>query len=71
MDAKGNCSYCGGTGKVTCQVCKGTGSREMPIFSFISVYGKPFYRTVRCESCDGIGIKWCKFCNGTGRKRTK
>ncbi len=52
------CSFCGGTGKETCQRCKGTGE----------VNGRVNYnKSYTCSECGGSGKVNCSWCNGTGQ----
>ncbi len=51
------CSYCQGTGTITCKRCGGSGEVRG---SFNTS------RIFTCSECGGSGTKTCPFCNGTG-----
>jgi DnaJ-class molecular chaperone len=56
------CSKCGGSGKVVCQGCGGTGRPKDD--------HKEQVRWASCAGCHGTGQRTCAACGGTGMKRT-
>lgn len=47
------CSVCHGAGKLTCDICKGSGTH-------------PLNKDMRCKSCAGTGKSECDACKGKG-----
>lgn len=51
------CTYCHGTGEITCKRCNGSGE----------VYGNvAFNRKFTCSQCKGTGSTRCPMCFGQG-----
>lgn len=57
------CYVCGGSGKKSCQSCKGTGFIPQKLAKEKSKKKKP----TPCPNCRGTGEVTCNVCGGTGR----
>ncbi len=55
----GKCSYCSGSGEVTCSNCYGRGQ----VYSGVNYYGITYSD---CPVCDGSGKMECSACDGSG-----
>lgn len=58
------CYACGGTGKKTCRICKGSGK----IIKKESGEVKKSKKTLPCSLCGGKGVINCSVCGGIGRR---
>lgn len=70
------CNYCGGTGQLVCDLCKGTGNVPITCPTCGGVFepgippgapGSPIPE--KCETCFGKGTvpQDCNYCGGTGQ----
>lgn len=58
------CALCGGSGRVSCNYCLGTGELQ----GTGNPYQDPPTPPARCPVCGGTGEKTCPECHGTGMR---
>ena len=67
FQTKTNCSVCGGTGRVTCVMCNGSGKLSFGNSAPDFGYGGSSYTTQSgCATCGGSGEMICNACGGSG-----
>lgn len=63
----GGCRNCQGTGKITCELCTGTGFWR----ALSGNNPNQRYKGVICPECEGVGRLSCPVCLGTGEGNIK